>query len=94
MLRRSSPIADALGARSEPGQGWGPGSAVSPPRCTGPPLRLRRTLICVEPVQANETDVVPLASLQFTLEARTRVTGEHGVPECPKPLTASRSRAR
>lgn len=37
----SSPTADALGARSEPGQGWGPGSAVSPPRCTGPPLRHR-----------------------------------------------------
>ena len=52
------------------GPGVGPRSAVSPPRCTGPPLRLRRTLICVEPVQANETDVALLASLQFTLEAR------------------------
>jgi hypothetical protein len=27
---------DALGAGSEPGQGRGPGSAVSPPRCPGP----------------------------------------------------------
>lgn len=41
-----------------------------PPAVHRAPLRFRRTLICVEPVQANETDVVPLASLQFTLEAR------------------------
>ena len=31
----TSPATDCPGAASEPGQGWGPGRTVSPPRCPG-----------------------------------------------------------
>jgi hypothetical protein len=35
MLLKKPGKRTALGADSEPGQGWGPGSTVSPPRCPG-----------------------------------------------------------
>jgi len=38
------------------------------------------TLACVQLIQADQADVVALACLQLTVEARTGVAGERGVP--------------
>src|SRR5580658_9686491 len=39
-----------------------------------------KPLISVELIQADKTDVVALASLQFTVEARTGIAGQQGIP--------------
>src|ERR1700727_2220097 len=40
----------------------------------------RRTLIRVELIQADKTDVGALGGLQFTVEARTGITGQLRIP--------------
>jgi hypothetical protein len=66
---------------------WGKRSALiasSRSRRQGTPpgreLPRGQPLIRIELVQADETDVVALTGLQLTVEARTGVAGEHGVP--------------